>query len=316
MVDTDRLRRTLEVIEESLDAPEDAGADLAAGVYLSRYHFTRLVRAALCEPPGTFRRRLLLERAAWRLASTDDAVIDVAFDAGYAAPEAFARPFARAFGRSPSGFRAETGAAWELPAPSGVHFRPPGGLLLPTTRRSTAVDVVTSMLDHHLYLTGEIIDRLPRVDAEALDRPITLSVEGIDRSPTLRSVSARLVGQLEMWVAALQGADRVPDGGGDCPAALRRRLDVAGPQFRALIVDALSEGRAEETFIDATCDPPHTFTYGGVLAHVLTFAAVRRTLAIGALESAGVDDLGSGDPMRFVGGSGADASGIRRSSGS
>ena len=46
--------------------------------------------------------------------------------------------------------------------------------------------------------------------------------------------------------------------------------------------------------------------------HVLTFSAVRRTLAIGALESAGVTDLGSGDPMRFVGGTGHDAAAIRR----
>ncbi len=50
-----------------------------------------------------------------------------------------------------------------------------------------------------------------------------------------------------------------------------------------------------------------------MLAHVLTFSAVRRTLAIGALESAGIGDLGSGDPMAFVGGSGADAAAIERS---
>jgi hypothetical protein len=35
-------------------------------------------------------------------------------------------------------------------------------------------------------------------------------------------------------------------------------------------------------------------------------------MAVGALESAGVADLGAGDPMRFVGGEGQDASGIRR----
>jgi AraC family transcriptional regulator len=49
-----------------------------------------------------------------------------------------------------------------------------------------------------------------------------------------------------------------------------------------------------------------------VLAHVLTFSAVRRTLAIGALTSAGVTDLGAGDPMGFVGGFGEDASAITR----
>jgi hypothetical protein len=35
-------------------------------------------------------------------------------------------------------------------------------------------------------------------------------------------------------------------------------------------------------------------------------------MAIGALERAGVDDLGSGDPMHFVGGSGDDATTISR----
>ena len=43
-----------------------------------------------------------------------------------------------------------------------------------------------------------------------------------------------------------------------------------------------------------------------------TFAAVRRTMAIGALESAGIDDLGSGDPQQFVGSLGADAATLRR----
>jgi AraC family transcriptional regulator len=35
-------------------------------------------------------------------------------------------------------------------------------------------------------------------------------------------------------------------------------------------------------------------------------------LAVGALESSGIGDLGAGDPMHFVGGEGADASGITR----
>jgi AraC family transcriptional regulator len=312
MVDADRLRRILEVIEESLNKPDVAGIDLAGGAYLSRYHFDRLVRAAVGEPPGAFRRRLLLERAAHRLITTADAVIDVAFDAGYTAPEAFARAFVRAFGASPSDFRGRCEVGHELPAPSGIHFYPPGGLRLPATTRSTPMDVVVSMLDHHLSLTGEIIHRLSQVDRDALDRPIKLSVEGIDREPTLRSVCARLVGQLEMWVGALQGADRALVDPDNSPTALRRRLDLAGPQFRKLLVDALHEGRGEETFIDATCEPPQTFSYAGVLAHVLTFSAVRRTLAIGALEDAGVSDLGAGDPMTFVGGTGQDASTIQR----
>jgi hypothetical protein len=52
--------------------------------------------------------------------------------------------------------------------------------------------------------------------------------------------------------------------------------------------------------VDAVCDPPEVFTYGGMIAHVLTFAAHRRTLVVGALHDAGITDLGAGDPMRWV----------------
>ena len=169
------------------------------------------------------------------------------------------------------------------------------------------------MIDHHLWLTGEIVDRMgdrPRRGARPADRAV--SVEGIDADPTLRSVADRLVGQLEMWVESVSGGTAMPPDGDRTPAGLRQRLDAVAPRFQELVVTPIRDGRAEETFIDAVCDPPRTFTYGGMVAHILTFAAVRRTLAIGALESAGVPDLGSGDPMLYVGGHGDDASTITR----
>jgi len=311
MVD-DRLRGILDLVEGSLDEPELSGEDLAGRAYLSRFHFDRLVAAAVGEPPGAFRRRLLLERAAHRLVTGGDAVTDIAFVTGYGSLEAFTRAFARAYGTTPSAYRRGDRTDHTLPAPSGIHFHPPGGLRLPATQRSTTMDVLVRMLDHHLFLVGEIVDRLDGVTDEVLDRPIELSVEGIDRDPTLRSVADRLVGQLEMWVAAVGGATAMPPQGATDPAGLRRRLDDVGPRFRTLVVTPLQEGRGDETFVDAVCDPPETFTFGGMLAHVLTFSAFRRTLAIGALETAGIDDLGAGDPMQFVGGHGADAATITR----
>ena len=58
--------------------------------------------------------------------------------------------------------------------------------------------------------------------------------------------------------------------------------------------------RLDDTFVDALCDPPEVFTYGGMVAHVLTFAAHRRTLVALALAHHGIDDLGWGDPMLWV----------------
>jgi hypothetical protein len=83
-------------------------------------------------------------------------------------------------------------------------------------------------------------------------------------------------------------------------ASIRSRLRDAGPVFLDHTREVIDGSRLDETFVDAVCDPPEVFTYGGMLAHVLTFAAHRRTLAIGALHSAGITDLGAGDPMRWV----------------
>src|SRR5688572_14957008 len=91
--------------EAQREADEDAdgqrGGDYAARLYLSRSHFDRLIRAIAGEPPGRFRRRILLERAAFRLRTSGVSVLTVAVEAGYSSHEAFTRAFARAYGIAP-----------------------------------------------------------------------------------------------------------------------------------------------------------------------------------------------------------------------
>jgi AraC family transcriptional regulator len=310
VADSTRLRAILDLVEESLLEPDLNGAELAKRAYLSRYHFDRLVRAALGESPGAFRRRLLLERAAHRLGGSGS-VLEIALDAGYASPDAFTRAFTRAYGDGPTGYRRSGRRDFQLPADNGIHYHPPGGLRLAVPGRSNPVDVLTRMYSHHVQLTGEIVDRLAQLDDPALDRTIEVSVEHIDAELSLRGLADRLVRQLEMWATAVEGGIRIPAGGRSV-AQLRERLVRAEPRFRAAVVVPVQDGRAQETFIDATCTPPQTFSLGGVLAHVLTFSAARRTMAVGALASAGITDLGLGDPMSYVGGAGDDASTITR----
>jgi hypothetical protein len=81
---------------------------------------------------------------------------------------------------------------------------------------------------------------------------------------------------------------------------MRERLTEEGPEFLDTVQSRTADGTLDETFVDALCDPPEVFTYGGMVAHVITFAAHRRTLVLGALADAGITELGSGDPMRFV----------------
>jgi AraC family transcriptional regulator len=297
---TDTFARFVDVLAESLDDHEATGEVLASRLHLSRFHFHRLVTAAAGEPPATLRRRVLLERAAHRLITTDDELLTVALDAGYSSHEAFTRAFARAYGQAPSRWRRRP-TKFQLEAPSRVHFSPPGGLRLPSHRKVTAMDLLTRMVEHHIWLIGEMLTRAERLPDDVLDARIDITVEGIDDDPTLRSLLSRLVGQLAMWDAATH--DRDYDFSverGESVADIRSRLAESGPAFLAQVQAIVEEGRLDETFVDALCDPPEVFTYGGMIAHVLTFAAHRRTLVCGALVDAGVGDLGAGDPMRWV----------------
>ncbi|HET6548092.1 MAG TPA: hypothetical protein VFG79_06550, partial [Solirubrobacter sp.] len=129
--------------------------------------------------------------------------------------------------------------------------------------------------------------------------PIELSVD--EEQQTLRSLLSRLVGQMDMWNAALASRDydwSVEQH--ESVASLRRRLASAGPIFLEHVRSAVGENRLDETFVDALCVPAEVFTYGGMIAHVLTFAAHRRTLVVLALDNAGIGDLGWGDPMKWV----------------
>jgi AraC-like DNA-binding protein len=106
--------------------------DGAARAFMSRSHFDRVIRAVAGEPPGAFRRRVLLERAAYCLATSDDGILEIALEAGYSSHEAFVRAFRRAYGVNPSTWRAAPRQI-RLPTPKDVHFHPPGGLRQPTS---------------------------------------------------------------------------------------------------------------------------------------------------------------------------------------
>jgi AraC family transcriptional regulator len=297
---TDTFARFVDLLAETLDDHDLSGETLASRLHLSRFHFARLVAAAAGEPPGALRRRILLERAAYQLITTDDDVLQVALEAGYSSHEAFTRAFARAYGESPSRWRRKR-TGFQIGPPTKVHFNPPGGLRVPAGRKVTTMDLLIRMVEHHIWLLGEMLSRAERLTDEALDTPIELSVEGLDDDPTLRSLLSRLVGQLAMWDATVRDRDYDFEVERDESIAdMRARLAEAGPAFLAQVRAISDEGRLDETFVDAVCDPPEVFTYGGMIAHVLTFAAHRRTLVCGALIEAGVTDLGAGDPMRWV----------------
>jgi len=288
------------VLSDALDDHDTTAEDLAARAHLSRFHFDRIIAAVGGEPPTRFRRRVLLERAAYRLLTTRSSVLDVAVGAGYSSHEAFTRAFAKAYGLAPAHWRSHPTRIL-LDAPSGVHFHPPDSLRLPAREKVSPMELLVKMVEHHIWLVGEMLTRAAPLRDETLDIPIEISVEGIDDDPTLRSLLSRLVGQMDMWNAriALTDYDWSVEQG-ETIAHMRSRLATVGPAFLGNVRDACEQGRLEETFVDTACEPPEVFTYGGMIAHVLTFAAHRRTLVAGALHDAGITDLGAGDPAKWV----------------
>jgi AraC-like DNA-binding protein len=291
----DRLRTLIDVLLESLDRPA-GGEELARRVYLSRFHFDRLVAAALGESPGAFRRRLLLERAAWRL-STGDSVGGAAFDAGYSSAEAFARAFRRAFGSAPSLFDGD----FRLAAPNGVHFHPPGGLLVPgdDPGRET-MDLVDRLLDHDLWLTCTLIEAAEELPEHALDEPVQLApptAAFAGEAPSIREMLERLVFTKEMWSAAIAGRELHQDDDSS-PCGLKRRLETSGREFAELVRGIRNRNAWDTAFVDATCEPPESFTLGGAVAHALAWDAHRRQVVTAAMRERGAH-LPSPDPLAW-----------------
>lgn len=303
MAMTDAMARILDLAQAGLDDPSLSADELAGRAYLSRFHFDRLVSASAGEPPGAMRRRILLERAAYRLTTRPDrTVLDIAVEAGYGSHEAFTRAFAKAYGATPSAVRTAPPTTFrdlELPAPSGVHFHPPGGLRLPADRKESSMDVIQHLVDHHVESLAAIIAAAADLPDEDLDRPITQSVEGVDDDPTLRGLINGMVTQEEHWLSALRGG-QWPDESDQTVAGLAARHEAAGRDYRAFVAGAIADGSMADTFVDTTCEPLVAHSLGGTIAHVITFGAVRRTMAVGALWTAGKRDFDKADPRPYI----------------
>jgi len=292
----DRFTAFVERLAADLDAMPARAEEMAAAAHLSRFHFERVITAIAGESPTRFRTRILLERAAHRMTTTDSTLLDIAVEAGYSSHESFTRAFRREYGVPPSTWRRRP-ARFRIAAPNHVHFQPPGGLRLPARHRMDGVDLVVAMVEHHVWVVDQLVDRAAGLTDEQLDDRFAGPVEGID-GDSLRWALSRLVGQMAMWCAAME--DREYDFAverHESVSSMRQRLAHVGPEFVAQVRQVASEGRFDETFVD-TFHPDGTtvMTYGAMVAHVLTFAAHHRLLAVAKLREHGVTDLGWGDP--------------------
>src|SRR5262249_20739982 len=107
-----------------------------------------------------------------------------------------------------------------------------------------------------------------------------------------------------VWTAALTGGSMPPmeeaPPENRTPSAMLARLDKADTAFHGVLTDVRNRSAWEDTFVDALCEPPETFTFGGMFAHVITFNAYRRLLAMDAMRRMGVRVEGFGCPSEYL----------------
>jgi AraC-like DNA-binding protein len=302
----DRLRELVDLIVGSLGESID-GRGIAARGYLSRYHFDRLVAAAIHETPGAFRRRLLLERAAWELGRSSDSITWIALRSGFRSVEGFSRSFRRAHGVLPSAYRLasrnEPGTRFRLPCRNGIHFQPPGRITIPNlSPRKEPMDVIDRFTGHELWFASRLLDHADQLSDDQLDTTVLCDMPLLyGRHPiTLRELLNDIVSNKQMWVTSMTGrTEPEPTEDDTSIPALKSRLAHYGREFERLVKQARDDGSWDDGFVDVSCSPPEAFTYGGMLNHVMTFSAYRRTLAILAFRELGVTDLGIGDPVEW-----------------
>ncbi len=299
----DEAQRLREVVLASLDEEQDANS-LARHAYRSRTQFYRLFRAMVEETPVAMRRRLLLERAAWQLSRTRLSVTDISLNAGYGSLEAFTRAFRKAFGVSPSLYRRMGATYTQLHTGNGIHHHFGKDDTKGVGRSMDLFDIFSGQESWH---TRRLLNLARTLDDEQLDRPLEKQVKVFpwaDEDQSLRQVLDRMVLTKEVWAAALTGSsmplmnDAPPEH--RTPSTMLARIEKADAAFHDVLTDVRNRSAWEDTFVDALCEPPETFTFGGMFAHVITFNFYRRMLAIDAMQRLGVKMDGFGCPEEYI----------------
>jgi AraC family transcriptional regulator len=248
------------------------------------------------------RRRLLLERAAFQIAHSGRSITDIAFDANYNSLEAFTRAFRRAYRTSPSVYRRMCVAPVHLPAPNGIHFY----ASVSSTKGAATMDLYDRFAGNDSWHTKKLLEYAAALTEAQLDQPLSTVVEILpwrETTSTLRQVLENIIFTKEVWTAALSGST-LPNLNGSpahqrSPQAMRARLEKTDAEFDRIFKDVGRRAAWDDTFVDALCEPPEAFTFGGVFAHIMTFNAHRRLIALDALRRLGVKVEGFGDPMEF-----------------
>jgi len=153
--------------------------------------------------------------------------------------------------------------------------------------------------------TRRLLEYTGALTEEQLDRPLPTVIELLpwrEANKTLRQLLENIIFTKEVWTAALSGANMDMNGppkSQRSPQAMLQRLDKTDAELHRIFSGIRNRSAWDDTFVDALCEPAETFTFGGVFAHIMTFNAHRRLMALDALRQLGVQTEGFGDPMEY-----------------
>ena len=266
----DRLRELLDAV---VDADNTDVGDMARSSFASEFHFSREVRRLTGESPAALRRRIMLERAAWRLRGGERV--------------------------------SATDIEFRLPAPNGLHFHPPQSLRLDSDGDTKEPDISQLMVAHDIADTAYLIGKAAELSKEqwleeVSPGQVVLYWDG--EEPSVGAVLGAVAWTKEVWLATIEGRD-FPDREACRPESvtpdqLAIHHDDLGKRWSAMISGYTADGRLGDTII-ALCEPPESFQLYGIVAHVLTYSAHRRQLARMMLACHGVQTR-NGDPLDWM----------------
>jgi hypothetical protein len=194
--------------------------------------------------------------------------------------------------------------SWFFSTPNDIHYDPVVGAAIRLTRqrkKGDTMDLIDVLVEHDLWLTRRFLEKAQSLSDAQLNQPlkgIGNPLSYLSEVRTLREMLHRLVFTKERWMDSVHGRPETANPDKSVKGMLRR-LDSAFGEFAALTRKVRDENLWESSFIDMVCEPPETFTYSGMIAHVVTFSAYRRTAVIEAFEYFGIEEFGSGDPIEW-----------------
>ena len=163
------------------------------------------------------------------------------------------------------------------------------------------MDLCDRLVEHDHWHTERLLEQAAPLSDEALDRHarpglIVHDFEGPE--PDLRSMLDRVIFTKEVWTAAIGGRE-FPIERDRSIAGQQARLAAVQPQFRALVRRVSERNEWDDSFVDALCTPPVSFTFGSVIAHILTVSVIRRQTIVAVLRELGVAEVESRDPIEW-----------------